>query len=56
MIYNAMGEKIKTFDSVDSNQLFWDGMSNNIVVPTGIYYVSANINGDFINKRLIKVE
>ena len=55
-IYNAMGEKIKTFDSVDSNEIFWDGMSNNIPVRAGLYYVSANFNGNFINKRLIKVE
>ena len=52
-----MGEKVKSFDSVDSNQIFWDGMNNhNIPVPAGIYYVSANINGHFINKRLIKAE
>ena len=56
IIYNARGEKVKVFGAVDSNKIFWDGMSNNRPVPAGVYYVSANINGNFINKRLIKVE
>ena len=56
IIYNARGEKVKVFGAVDSNKIFWDGMSNNRPVPAGVYYVSGNINGNFINKRLIKVE
>ena len=56
IIYNARGEKVKVFGAVDSNKIFWDGMSNNRPVPAGVYSVSGNINGNFINKRLIKVE
>ena len=56
IIYNALGEKVKVFGAIDSNKIVWDGMRNNEPVPAGIYYVSANLNGNFINKRIIKVE
>jgi len=51
-----LGEKVKVFGAIDSNKIVWDGMRNNEPVPAGIYYVSANLNGNFINKRIIKVE
>jgi hypothetical protein len=56
IIYNSLGIAVKSFDSIINNTLFWDGKNDGVEVSPGIYYVSANINGHFLNKRIIKTQ
>jgi len=56
IIYDAMGKEMVRFKSPKSNKLFWNGQSNGVSVRPGIYYVSANVDGHFLNKRIIKTE
>ena len=56
IIYNSLGIAVKSFDSITNNTLFWDGKNDGVEVSPGIYYVSANINGHFLNKRIIKTQ
>ena len=56
IIYDAMGKEMVQFKNLKNNKLFWNGQSNGASVRPGIYYVSANVNGRFLNKRIIKTE
>jgi subtilisin family serine protease len=58
IIFNLLGQKVRALftgqSKIGTNSIVWDGKDNNgIIVPSGTYFYSLNIDGKYLNKKML---